>query len=142
MARRSPKAEAALTGVAVLIGLPIYLFSKLAESVGWLTLVGVLAGAIALWLWYRSSQRRKRVEYLTAKYQDPETFQRIMDGIFWQGQSEEQLIDSIGRPVDVDRTVMKTKTKETWKYNHRGANRYGLRITLENGCVVGWDNKA
>jgi hypothetical protein len=37
---------------------------------------------------------------------------------------------------------MKTKTKEVWKYHQRGANRYGLKITLENGRVVGWENKA
>jgi hypothetical protein len=33
------------------------------------------------------------------------------------------------------------EVKEIWKYNHSGGNRYGLRITIENGEVIGWDKK-
>ena len=60
---------------------------------------------------------------------------------FWQGQTEEQLLDSLGKPKDIDQKVLKTKTKEIWKYNETGKNRYALKITLENGKVVGWDQK-
>ena len=36
----------------------------------------------------------------------------------------------------------KTKIKEVYKYNKVGnTNNYGLRITLENGLVTGWDDK-
>ncbi|PKN66998.1 MAG: DUF2845 domain-containing protein, partial [Deltaproteobacteria bacterium HGW-Deltaproteobacteria-10] len=38
--------------------------------------------------------------------------------------------------------VLKTKTKKTWKYHQQGTNRFGLRVTVENGYVVGWDKKA
>ena len=62
--------------------------------------------------------------------------------MFWQGQTPSQLLDSIGNPVDIDKKVMKTKTKKVWKYNETGKGRYGLRITLEDGEVVGWDNKS
>ena len=41
----------------------------------------------------------------------------------------------------VDNKVLKTKTKDIWKYNRTGTNRYGLRITVENDIVVGWDKK-
>lgn len=48
-------------------------------------------------------------------------------------------MDSLGRPLDIDQKVL--KTKEVWKYNQTGKGRYALRITLENGEVVGWDQK-
>ncbi len=66
----------------------------------------------------------------------------IISGRVWQGETDEQLRDSLGRPVDIDEKVLKTKRREIWKYRHQGANRYGLRITLENGAVVGWEEKS
>jgi len=78
---------------------------------------------------------------LTAKYKDAAIVEKLMQKTIWQGESSEQLIDSLGRPLDIDTKVMKTKTKEVWKYDQRGVNRYGLRITLENGVIVGWDKK-
>ena len=53
----------------------------------------------------------------------------------------EQLLDSIGRPIDRDQRVLKTKTKETWKYHPSGRNRYRLRVMLEDDVVVGWEKK-
>lgn len=85
--------------------------------------------------------RLQRLEYLKAKYQDPQIVDMIAKKMIWQGQTSEQLIDSIGKPVDIDTKVLKTKKKETWKYRPLGANRYGLKIFLENGVVIGWDEK-
>jgi hypothetical protein len=78
---------------------------------------------------------------LTKKYKDVEIVNKLMDGYFWENQTAEQLIDSIGKPADIDVKVLKTKKKEVWKYNHKGGNRYGLRITLDNDTVVGWEQK-
>tara|TARA_Y100000782_G_scaffold36115_1_gene40417 strand:+ start:43681 stop:43917 length:237 start_codon:yes stop_codon:yes gene_type:complete len=75
------------------------------------------------------------------KYHDEKIVNALMDKSFWQGQTAEQLMDSLGKPQDIDQKVLKTKKKEIWKYNHRGSNRYGLRITLDNDIVVGWDQK-
>lgn len=86
--------------------------------------------------------RKKRRNALLAKYGDAEIVDRIMKKMFWQSQTSEQLVDSLGKPVDVDRKVMKTKTKEVWKYNETGKGRYGLRITLEDDVVIGWDKKS
>jgi hypothetical protein len=36
---------------------------------------------------------------------------------------------------------MKTKRREIWKYGRMGGNRYSLRVTLEQGVVVGWEEK-
>lgn len=97
--------------------------------------------AVTTWLGISVYTSKKRREALLLKYRDPAIVEMIMRRMFWQGQTQEQLIDSMGGPVDVDERVLKTKTKETWKYNRVGKNRFALRIILENGVVVGWDQK-
>ncbi|MBA6263909.1 DUF2845 domain-containing protein [Colwellia sp. Bg11-12] len=88
--------------------------------------------------YYQTKMRRNR---LMKKYNNANLVDKLMKKMFWQGQSEEQLIDSLGKPLDIDQKVLKTKVKETWKYNSTGKNRYALRIIIENGEVVGWDQK-
>jgi len=78
---------------------------------------------------------------LMMKYKDEELIERLMEEKFWVGQTKEQLIDSLGEPLDVDEKVLKTKVKEVWKYEQTGKNRYGLKIKLDDGIVVGWDQK-
>lgn len=87
---------------------------------------------------YSENQRRK---HLMEKYGDEALVEKLMKKTIWVGQTAEQLTDSIGKPVDVGQRVLKTKVKETWKYNPTGKNRYGMRITVEDGVVVGWDKK-
>lgn len=141
MARRISKADAQLTAWVVIIGLPIYGIIQLGESFGWgILAVGVVA-IIALYIWYRSVQTKKRRETLMDKYQDSSLVEKLMEKSFWQGQTSGQLLDSLGRPKDIDEKILKTKKKEVWKYNHQSGNRYGLRITLDNDVVVGWDQK-
>lgn len=62
----------------------------------------------------------------------------ILAGKVWQGMSNEQLLESWGNPADIDREVRRTKTKETWKYNQTGKNRFANRVFLENDIVIGW----
>lgn len=82
--------------------------------------------------------RRARIY---GKYGRTEVAERLIKRTVWVGETAEQLQDSLGVPVDIDEKVLKTKRKETWKYVRRGRNRYGLRITVENGIIVGWDEK-
>lgn len=89
----------------------------------------------------REAIARRRKE-LFDKYGDEEIVNRIMAGSYWQGQTSIQLADSLGRPVDMDRKIMKTKSKEVWKYQQTGKGRFGLRITLEDDVVVGWEERA
>lgn len=107
--------------------------------------VVVVIGIVLLLTSYTNRKRLEDLERrraaLIAKYRDPQIVDKIMRQMFWQGQSQEQLLDSLGRPADIDQKVMKTKVKEIWKYNHMGADRFGLRITIENKVVVGWDQK-
>lgn len=97
---------------------------------------------IAAWVAISNYLAKKRRESLLAKHGDEEVVDMIMKRMFWQGQTPAQLTDSLGSPVDVDRKVMKTKTREVWKYNETGKGRYALRINLEDGIVVGWDKKS
>ncbi|WP_426117105.1 hypothetical protein [Pseudomonas sp. DSP3-2-2] len=41
----------------------------------------------------------------------------------------------------VDQKYLKKVSREIWKYDNQGGSRYRLRVTLENGIVVGWDKK-
>jgi hypothetical protein len=78
---------------------------------------------------------------LVMKCKDEELIERLMEEKFWVGQTREQLINSLGKPLDVNQKVLKTKVKEVWKYEQTGKNRYGLKITLDDGVVVGWNQK-
>ncbi len=85
---------------------------------------------------------KKRINRLKSKYNnDMWVVNAIMNEQFWKEQTSEQLIDSIGRPLAIDTQVLKTKTKEIWKYNKIRKDQYALKITLDNKRVVGWDNK-
>jgi hypothetical protein len=141
MARRSPKADAALIILLIVVGIPLVLVGKIVESIGGEGAGILLVTLLGTVIWYQRDKKKKRLEYLRAKYVDEDTVRKILDGYLWQGQSEEQLRDSIGTPVAVDRKVLRTKTKEIWKYQQQGANRFGLRVTVEDGYVVGWDKK-
>lgn len=96
---------------------------------------------VAIWGGVNARSKKKRREELLAKYADLEVVEKIMQRTVWQGETQEQLRDSLGQPVSIDERVLKSKKRETWKYHKRGHNRFGLRIVVENGLVVGWDQK-
>ena len=125
----------------IIIGLPIYAVVQAGESIGWGVITGVIAAGIVFYLWSKSNKTKKRREYLIDKYQDLSLVEDLMNQCFWVEQTADQLIDSLGYPVNVEQKMLKTKKKEVWKYFHQGGNRYSLRITLDNDHVVGWDQK-
>ena len=141
MAKKMTKAESQLIVWAIIIGLPIYGITQIGESMGWSMLIGIFGIAIILYFVFKSAQTKKRRNSLMAKYQDVTIVDNLMKQSFWQGQTSEQLLDSLGNPEDIDEKILKTKKKEIWKYNHQGSNRYGLRITLDNDLVIGWEQK-
>ena len=101
----------------------------------------VLFGIIVINGMVEAGRKAARREAIYAKYGHTEIAERIINKTVWVGESAAQLRDSLGAPVDTDERVLKTKRKETWKYAQRGKNRFGLRIVVENGLVVGWDEK-
>ncbi|MFC1685195.1 DUF2845 domain-containing protein [Pseudomonadota bacterium] len=141
MAKRMTKAESQGLALLIVIGLPIFAVAQLGESVGWAPLGLIALSIIGLAIWYKSAQKQKRRSYLMGKYQNASLVEDLMGQSFWQGQTAEQLLDSLGQPHNIDQKILKTKKKEVWKYNHQGGNRYALRITLDNDSVVGWDQK-
>ncbi len=135
--------KAEMDGIALLfvLAIPVYFIFSLGESIGWIPLAILVLGLIAIYFWGKAEETKKRREALLQKYQNTELVEMIMNKNIWQGQTTEQLLDSLGRPVDLDEKVLKTKKREVWKYDHQGANRYNLRVTLDNDLVVGWDKK-
>lgn len=142
MARqKSRKLENAFIGLAIVIGAIAWIISTVVKAVGTVFPVVVVVLLIAGAIWFRHAQRQKRIEYLLDKYGDQSIVQGIMNRKFWQGQTAEQLKDSIGSPLSIDNKVMATRKRQVWKYRQTGRNRYALRITLDNDIVIGWDQK-
>jgi len=138
---RRSKAEAYLITWAIIIGLPIYFISKAVETDRLWGLIGrlsIIAGIVVL---YRAVIWMIKKDSLMDKYQDDSLVSKLMKRDIWVGQTSEQLLDSLGKPQDIDEKFLMTKKKEIWKYNHKSGNRFGLRITLDNDVVVGWDHK-
>jgi hypothetical protein len=142
MTKRLTKAEDSALGLLIVLGVVVACAAFIVQAVGITTVLAILAAVIIAIFWYKAMQRRKRLEYLRNKYHDEAIVQRILGHGFWEGQTAEQLVDSIGNPLSVDHKTFKATTRQIWKYDRRGANRYGLRITLDGGIVVGWDQKS
>jgi len=142
VAKRMTNAEATAFGILIVFVAIIAAVAKIFEAIGYVIPLVLFLLVIVALAWNNTLQRRKRLEYLRGKYNDETIVQRILQHTYWEGQTSEQLIDSLGSPVAVDRKLLKTRTGEIWKYNPHGTNRYGLRITLDAGNVVGWDQKS
>lgn len=126
----------------IVIGLPIILLSALAISISenglWLfVIIGLLLEGIRRIFAY---QKRKRI--LFDKYADNEIVSKILKREIWSGQTQEQLLESLGKPHQIDHKLLKKTKREIWKYYRQGKNRYGLRVTVDNGIVIGWDKKS
>lgn len=131
-----------------LIGALVYALEHPAEALAYLAMAAGVAVLIAcLVVWDRRKggelvvqQRSDRLAALTARF-GAAVAERIMAGEVWQGQTEEQLQEALGAPAAVNERVLKTKTKHVWKYHAIAANRYALHVMLEDGVVVGWEDK-
>jgi hypothetical protein len=86
-------------------------------------------------------KKRKRREGLLAKYGDPSIVDDIIGGLIRQGMSTEMVLDTWGKPAAVDTKVYRTKVKEVLKYNPGPRRSFANRVTLEDGVVVGWENR-
>lgn len=140
MARRS-KTEGTLLLLAVVAGLPVYLIGKLLTVTGWAVPLAGLIAIVVIIIGVRVTKHRQRLTYLRSKYPEAEV-QRILAKTLWQGQTDEQLTDTLGHPSAVDRKVLKTIRREVWKYGRMSARRYRLRVTVDDGRVIGWDYKS
>ncbi|MBN9365291.1 MULTISPECIES: hypothetical protein [unclassified Devosia] len=86
--------------------------------------------------------KRSRYSRLLQKYGgDEKLVDALISKTIWQGMTEAQLLDSWGKPAAIEEKVMKTKIKQVFKYRPTAANRYRDKVTLEDGLIVGWDQK-
>jgi len=81
-----------------------------------------------------------RYQNLAARFGD-QAARAIMERKVWQGATHEMVQEAFGPPLAIDEKVLKTKTRHVYKYNQLTANRYGFKVTLENGVVVGWEGE-
>ena len=82
-----------------------------------------------------------KAKRLMDRFGNEEFVETILDGKIARGMSYEMVVAAWGEPADLDETVMKTKTKREMKYDQKGKNRFGTRVYLEDGVVVGWETK-
>lgn len=99
--------------------------------------VVAIAAALAIMAWLNARRRL----HLLAKYGDDEAVNLIMHRKVWEGMTQEQLIDSWGHPAEIDERVLKTKTAHVYKYNPSGKNAFRDRVKLDDGVVIGWDQR-
>lgn len=99
-------------------------------------IVFALIAGVALLILHKRRKRAAWITHLRTKYGDEEIVQRILRHLYWQGQTAEQLRDSLGLPASVDTGQLKTRKREVWKYHQTGKNRYRLRITLDDDVVA------
>jgi hypothetical protein len=142
MAKRVTKNQALVFFVLLVFAAIFAGIKSATDAVGpFIPLISLVA-VIGAFVWYRSDQRKKRVARLRNKYRDEAIVERIVQRCFWKGQTAEQLVDSLGTPAGVDTKVFNNKSRAVWKYDRRGINRFGLRVTLDDSIVVGWDQKS
>lgn len=104
-----------------------------------ISVIVVIAMIAAIVKGAKENERKKKIY---AKYGNSELANRLVEKVIWTGMTIQQLRDSWGDPLVIDEKVLKTKKKEVWKYVRKGENRYGLRVTIENNVVIGWDEKS
>ena len=64
--------------------------------------------------------QKKRTDYLLSKYPEDEVI-KIIKQEYWIGMTEEQLIESKGKPHKIDLEQLKTKTKKVYIYGNKSS---------------------
>ncbi len=112
-------------------------------------LFGIFAFLFCLTFLYVISDNlvEKERKRLMNKYNDKTLVDKLLEKKIWQGQTAEQLIDSIGHPAHVEQEDLKTNSREIWKYEPAISGRItwsstsspNFTVTIENGKVLSWD---
>ncbi len=108
----------------------------------WLVVaVGIIVALAVLWFVARALAKNSRYHRLMLKYGDDKLVMALLDRTIWQGMTAEQLRDAWGDPVSIEHKVMKTRTRDVFKYRQTAKNRFRDKVVLEDGVVTGWDQK-
>ena len=102
----------------------------------------IIAGAVVILaiVLFIGLNVRRRLK-LMAKYNDQHAVDMIMSKRIWEGMTEAQLVEAWGKPAEVDERVLKTKTAHVYKYNRSGKASFRDKVKLDDGVVVGWEQK-
>lgn len=92
-----------LLGIFLIIGFLIK-FIELIEPFFLIILIG-------LGYWHYDKKKKERFAYLLDKYKDEEIVNNILNKIIWQGKTEDQILESLGKPIDIESKILKNKEK-------------------------------
>lgn len=109
----------------------------IAAGVGWIFVSRKIAAGKRLEAEERFAAHCSRLAGLYGE----ENVDLLLAGKPWIGCTLPMVVEMLGQPVSVDETVLRTKTKLTYKYRQFGQNRFGLRVFVENDVVAGWEEK-
>ena len=118
--------------------------SKFRKRQGNLILIASLLGAFLALLavaavWERVwALRQARLARLVSRYNSLEIARRISRREVWQGQTEKQLLDSLGPPASIVLSPA-PGNGAIWNYGPRRGNRFRLSVTIEDGLVTNCD---
>lgn len=142
MAKKNSGGGGCLIVIVIFFSLMSAAYDWASKNVAIVAVIAILIIAIFAFMAYkRKKEHEEWVKYLYNKYKNNEIVDDIVNGRFWQGQNSDQLKDSLGSPAIIDRQVLKTKTKEVWKYRQIRKGQFALKIYLDNDKVIGWDQK-
>jgi hypothetical protein len=97
--------------------------------------------AALVWLFARLALAQRR-KHLIERYGDPAIADRIMRAQLWRGQKAEHFREALGKPADVDQAVLEEEGEGVSKYQPTGKRRYAVKVTLDDGVVVGSEDKS
>lgn len=89
----------------------------------------------------KAEAERLRREAIDRDYAGSPFRQDILDGSIRQGMTIDMVVAAWGPPAAVDRKVLKTKTKAVLKYGPGPGRSFANKVTIEDGIVVGWEQR-
>jgi hypothetical protein len=89
----------------------------------------------------KRAKTRARRKALLEKYHDEAVVDRILSRSVWEGMTRDQIVDALGEPSTIDNGLQRHKVVQVFKYHPDGADRYRLRVSLEDGVVAGWHQR-
>ncbi|HXE08936.1 MAG TPA: hypothetical protein VN612_13630 [Acidobacteriaceae bacterium] len=137
MAQHKGGSDLPLVSLAIVLGVILLAARRIADSaVPAVFIVGLLAAATGIVFTYTQVKAR-HVGRLWAKYQNDSVVARILDRMYWKGQTADQLHDALGKPDRIVEQMTISFRREVWVYRRRG-----VEITLDDGVVSNWSKRA
>ena len=83
---------------------------------------------------------QQRQQHLVEKY-GVDGAAKVNARELWRGAPVDAVIEMFGQPLDVDEVVSKKRVRRVLKYFQIRSNAYGLKVTVDDGFVTGWDRR-